>query len=131
MDTRFDAVLYTDDPDFGDKLVKAIGAKPGETINIATPQFKRTDGLTVTWYPITADEYLALKNLDSDSLKKLGCQIWDVADGKTTWLYPHEWYNHIPENLEIVDICGRVKVFKHGETDNDMRFGALSFGFVQ
>jgi len=130
-DPRFNEVLYMDDLDFGAKLIKAIGVAPGEKISISTPQFERTDGVVVVWHPSTVEEYEGLKQLDSASLKMFGCQIWEEKDDKTTWLYPHEWYDHVPDGLKIVDINGDTETFKKGETDNDMRFGALSFGFVQ
>ena len=130
-DKRFDVILDASDPNFAAKLANALGLAPGEKINIITPQFERTDGRRITYRPTSPAEYAALKCLDADSLKKIGCQIWDEDDGKTTWLYPHEWYNHIPDGTEIVDINGNVEAFKRGETDDDMRFGALAFGFVQ
>jgi hypothetical protein len=128
---RFDVILDAGDPEFTAKLIAALGLTPGETVNIMTPQFDRTDGRAITYLPNTPEEYAALKLLDADSLKKIGCQIWDKEKGKTTWLFPYEWYNHIPDGTEIVDINGDVEIFKQGETDNDMRFGALAYGFVQ
>lgn len=129
-DKIFDVILDASDPDFTSKLTAALGVKPGETLKIVMPQFERTNGMAITYRPNTPEEYEALKSLDSESLKKIGCQVWDKKHGVVTWLYPHEWYDHIPEGTEIVDICGNVEIFKHGETDDDKRFGALSFGFT-
>jgi len=130
-DKRFDVILDASDPDFATKLANALGLKPGEKVNLITPQFERTDGRVITYRPTTPAEYAALKNLDSESLKKIGCQKWDEEDGKITWLFPHEWYSSIPDGIEIVSISGNVEKFKKGETDDDMRFGALAYGFVQ
>lgn len=128
---RFDVMLDASDPDFIAKLSAAIGVRPGEKLNLILPQFDRTDGRIVTYLPRTPEEYAALKLLDPESLKKIGCQMWDEQDGETTWLFPHEWYNYIPNGTTIVDINGDVEEFKNGETDDDMRFGALAFGFTQ
>ena len=127
----FDVILDASDADFADDLTKALGLNPGEKINLITPQFERTDGRVVMYRPTTPEEYSALKEMSSDSLKKIGCQVWDKEGGKTHWLYPHEWYNHIPNGTEVVDICKKVEKFEAGKTDDDIRFGALSYGFIQ
>ena len=126
----FDVMLDVSDENFIEDLMKALGIEPGGTLNISTPQFTRTDGHSITYTPTTQDEYAALRNLEPENLKKIGCQIWDKEYGKTIWLYPGEWYNHIPAGTEIVDIFGDTERFIPGETDDDIRFGALSFGFV-
>lgn len=46
------------------------------------------------------------------------------------WLFPKEWYNSIPDGLEVIDINGGKEEFKRHETDSDIRFGALAYGFV-
>lgn len=43
---HFNAMLSLDDPDFAQKFLEVIGAKPGDTVEISTPQFNRTDGVT-------------------------------------------------------------------------------------
>lgn len=128
---KHDIVLDMDDKDFVADLTRALGVKKGDTVNLITPQFERTEGRLVSYTPNTKQEYEALKLMDPENLKKIGCQVWEKEDGKTTWLYPHEWYKHIPDGTEIVSICGNTEKFKRGETCDDMRFGALAFGFVQ
>ena len=131
--TKFDVMLDASDKDFAAKLIAAIGLKPGETVNVMTPQFTRTDGRTVTYLPHTPQEYAALPTMAPDLLKKIGCQIWDKneATGDTHWLFPYEWYSHIPAGTEIVDINGDTEAFEPGKTDNDIRLGALAYGFIQ
>ena len=128
---EFDIELNMSDPDFADKLREAIGVKDGEKIQLLSPQFDREDGRKITYFPSTFEEYEFLKEFSEANLKKLGCQVWDKEDDKTYWLYPHEWYNYIPDGLEVTDIFGEKEVFQKGVTDDDKRFGALSFGFVQ
>jgi len=126
-----DALLDSNDKNFIEDLTKALGIKKGEKINIVTPRFERTDGRAISYYPNTKEEYKALKEMSPENLKKVGCQVWDEENGLVSWLYPHEWYMHIPDGLEIVDVMGNTETFKQGETDDDKRFGALSFGFTQ
>ena len=127
---KFDVVLNMDDPNFAEDLMKAIGVEPGQSVEFIGPQFTRTDGLAVTYIPKTTEEYLALPKMKPENLKKIGCQVWDVAGGKPHWLYPREWYEHIPAGHQILDINGNVESFEPGKTDNDIRFGALAYGFL-
>ncbi|MDP1873699.1 hypothetical protein [Phenylobacterium sp.] len=129
-DPRFDVVLDADAPDFAERLVAAIGVEPGETIEIVTPQFERTDGLS----PVAPDfDFSSLPSLPEASIRALGCMAWDEPDteGQVLWLYPAEWYAHIPEGHMIVDINGELERFQRGVTDDDMRFGVLAFGFLR
>lgn len=127
---HFDVVLDMDAPDFAERFVEAIGAKPGEPIRIVTPQFERTDGLRV---PMLQVSFSNLPLYDDATLKAIGCQKWDEpnADGETLWLFPHEWYDRIPDGTPIVVINGEHETFKRGETDDDIRFGALAYGFLK
>jgi len=128
---QFDVILDAEDPNFSEDLMKALDLKDGEPIEIITPQFTRTDDFVIGYIPKTQEEYAALPKMTPDNLKKIGCQVWDNENGKIHWLYPYEWYDHIPNGTEIVDISGNVEQFERGVTDNDMRFGALAYGFVQ
>ena len=125
--SQFDEVLSMDDPEFPEKFMQALGVKAGDKLEIHTPQFERTDGINPL--PIKKDKEIfdLLKDTPEELLKRLGCQKWDDY----IWLFPKEWYDLIPEGYEITDIFGEVKKFKHGETDDDIRFGALSFGFTK
>ena len=130
-DERFDVMLDASDENFVQDLMKAIGVEPGEAVNIVTPTFNRTDGRVIQYVPKLPREYRALPLMDPENLKKIGCQIWDSENGKTHWLYPAEWYEHIPAGFEVVCISGRPEKFMPGETDDDRRFGALAYGFFQ
>jgi len=61
----------------------------------------------------------------------LGCQIWNKDENTIHWLYPSKWFKLIPEGLEIITISNKIEKFDIHDTDNDMRFGALAFGFIQ
>jgi hypothetical protein len=130
-ETQFDVILDEGSETFVDDLKKALGLKPGQPLLIVTPQFTRTDGLKIGYFPRTAKEYQALKLMEPDNLKAIGCQIWNREGGRTHWLYPSEWYDFIPDGIDVVAINGETETFKKGETDNDIRFGALAYGFIQ
>jgi hypothetical protein len=130
FEAQFDALLDMNDPQFVEKFRDAIGAKPGEAIEFRTPQFKREDGLIV---PKPLVDFAKLPSLSEATLKEIGCQKWDEpdADGNILWLYPYEWYDHIPEGHVMRCIDGTDEPMKHGETDDDMRCGALAYGFLR
>lgn len=125
-------MLDASDPDFVAKFRAAIGVAEGEAIEVITPQFTRTDGRVIAYFPRTAEEFDALKRLPEETLKRLGLGIWERDnEGAPHWLYPGEWYSCIPEGYEVTDICGEREAFKPGETDDDIRFGCLAYGFIQ
>ncbi len=127
-DPRFDATLAMDDPQFAEKLAEVIGLAPGEKLEIITPQFTRTDGVT----PVLAGfDFRNLPSYPEATLKALGCQMWDEpdAEGSVLWLFPAEWYNSIPEGHIVTSISDREEPFQKGVTDDDQRFGALAYGF--
>lgn len=118
-------------PNFAEQLRAAMGIAPNEGVTFITPQFHRTNGAVVNYFPKTVEEFQFLKLLTKQNLKKLGLQMWDGDDHHIHWLYPSEWYPHIPNGMEIVSIDGSVEKFIPGKTDDDIRYGALSFGFIQ
>ena len=91
---------------------------------VGTPQFTRMDGVKVL-LPAVMD-FEELRKLDREARLKAGMRKWD----ETLWLFPGEWYPYIPAGTEIVDIAGAVEKFVPGETDKDIRFGMLAYGFV-
>ncbi|HDY66219.1 MAG TPA: hypothetical protein ENH85_00355 [Candidatus Scalindua sp.] len=128
---QFDIILDASDDSFIDDLTRAMDIKPDDKINIITPQFERTDGRVILYLPNTPAEYEALKKMSEENLRKMGCQLWDNENGVKHWLYPHEWYGYIPNGTEIINISGKKELFEQGKTDDDIRFGALSYGFLQ
>lgn len=126
MDTkRFDEMLYMDDPDFAKKLRAVIGAAPGEIIEFVTPQFGRSDGRKIEVQAAHVINNVA--KMPKATLTELGLQQWGEFG---LWLFPAEWYPHIPEGMELMCIDGEVGAFEAGVTDDDMRCGALAYGIV-
>jgi hypothetical protein len=89
------------------------------------PQFQRPDGRHIDYVP---DEKLLqiLPYLEEGVLEGLGLQTWD--EDRNIWLFPVEWYEHIPEGFEIITINEQVKEFDRDEDHKERRFGVLPFG---
>jgi hypothetical protein len=123
---NLDAVLDATDPNFADDFAEAIGARPGDTIEIVTPQFEREQGEPAPCGPPESlADWEALTRHPVGVLRELGLRPW-AEEGP--WLFPKEWYDHIPAGLSVVDINGASELFEPGVTDNDYRFGMLAFG---
>ena len=127
-----DTVLNIDDENFAVKLNDAIGVKSGDTIEIITPQFDRTDGVDITSKPIpnTVRNFDTLKLLPKEILVEMGLGVWDETSTTTHYLYPKEWYDSIPDGYPVTFISGDTEPFKTGKTDDDYRYGCLAYGFV-
>lgn len=125
-------ILSINSPTFVEDFRAAAGILPGEKIEIITPQFARTVGVQV---PVLQDfsrtDWDDLDTRDEATLKALGLGIWKRDETQIHWLFPKEWYDSIPNGLEIDFIDGEKGAFTKGETDGDYRFGCLAFGFVQ
>ncbi len=117
--------------DFGDtnelahRVRKAIGVGDYEEVRLITPQFDREDGKKVTYFPTCAEDLDALKKAPKDILLDLGLKLW--CEGH--YLFPVEWYNHIPNGYVVTSISDEDEPFEHGKTDDDRRFGMLAYGF--
>lgn len=113
-----------------DAIYDAVGAVPGDTIQIVTPQFTRTSEMTKVRSAPTPFE--TVNQLDYSTLRSLGCEPWDDpdADGNVLLLFPGEWYSMIPDGFNIVSISGKSEKFISGDTDDDIRFGCLSYGIL-
>lgn len=125
-------LAFGDTNDLARKIREALGVEPYEEVSVTLPQFDRTDGINVVYFPKTSQELDRVKTLKKDMLRELGLRPWDdMGVGVELWLFPAEWYDFIPNDYEVVDINGGVEKFKHGKTDNDRRFGLLSYGFLR
>lgn len=124
-------ILSMDSPTFAQDLADALGIKPGEKINIVLPQFERTDGMQVPLPMFSPNDWAGLPKMDDATLKALGIGVWDATEEGTHYLFPKEWYGIIPKGLMVKSIDGEVAPFEPGVTDDDYRFGCLSFGFFK
>lgn len=103
-----------------------------------TPQFTRPKGRPAPLAP--PDDWSDLQAYNPATLIDMGLRMWNDPDcpdsdwphkGKILWLLPGEWYAYIPDGTEFYDIFGEPIVFSSGETDDDIRFGCLSFGVLR
>lgn len=86
------------------------------------------------WLPETDEEAIDfINNATVNRLKFLGFGTWDEPDmeGNVLYLFPEKWYNVIPNGTEVIDIFYEKMVFNNEETDDDTRFGMLSFGIYR
>lgn len=89
------------------------------------PHFQRRDSRYIDYEP--SDElWDILPQLEEGVLEGLGLQPWD--EERKLWLFPVEWYEHIPEGMEITTINGEQRPFDRDEDIKEGRFGALPYG---
>ena len=83
--------------------------------------------------PVSSDVTNALVAalVDDEALVRIGVGVWDTTDTTIHYLFPAEWYDHIPAGYEIVDISERVEAFEPGKTDDDRRGGMLAYGWIR
>lgn len=96
-------------------------------IEVVTPQFDREDGITPESPPETLEAFEVLKQCDGKELSEMGLRLWS-SDPPELWLFPHQWYDAIPDELEVVAIDGERFVWGDRETSKDRRFGVLAYG---
>jgi hypothetical protein len=123
-----------------DAIRGAIGAGPEDTVMVTLPQFTRDPtepGPKAA--PRDRAGFDALRDLGEDALQALRLRRWGRRDenrdgtetGPMLWLFPGEWYPYLPAGLPVVDIFWKEETFAPGATDDDIRFGCLSFGIVR
>lgn len=115
----------SDENELARMIRHAIGAGDYEKVMVKTPIFNRTDGKVIKIFPTSASDLDNLKKAPDHVLKMIGLQQWE----KGHWLYPVEWYDHIPNGYIVTAISGEDEPFEHGKTDDDRRCGALPYGF--
>lgn len=92
-----------------------------------TPTFERVDGREPADPPTDLHGFVSLKSLPEGRLREMGLQPWGDHG---LWLFPAEWADAIPGDLEVVDIFGGRLRWSEHEGEPDVRFGALSVGIV-
>jgi len=107
-----------------DIIRNAIGAGDYDEVRVVVPQFKCPTGRKIYYFPKTKEEFEKLKRAPDDILFDIGLRRWD----ENLWLFPGEWYNCIPDGLEVETILGTKETFKRGVSDDDIRFGCLPYG---
>jgi hypothetical protein len=124
-------LLNLNSPTFAEDLATLLGISPGDRIDFYGPQFNRTDGIVPEACPSSPEEWKELHNSTHEALTAKGLGVWDKTDTYTHYLFPAEWYNFLPNGLQVTDICGNTEGFQAGVTDDDRRCGMLAFGFLK
>ncbi len=94
-------------------------------IRVVTPQFERTADMgPAASYPEDREAWDDLKQMTGPELRERGLYGWD----EKLFLFPAEWYSHIPEGYVVDTINDRQEKFRMGVTDDDIRFGMLAYG---
>lgn len=113
------------------KIRNAIGATENEEVEFITPQFTREPGRPGPGSP--PDDWESLGDMNAQALREIGLRPWDEpkpGDDKILWLFPGEWYPFIPKGMKIIDLWLNEETFVPGVTDDDIRFGCLSYGIM-
>ena len=60
-------------------------------------------------------------------------KIADESDKplEKVWLFPVEWYEHIPEGYIVTDLLQKTEKFQKETHESDSKFGCLAYGFVK
>lgn len=109
-----------------DKLREALGIGPGDEVRVTGSQHDRDPHEIIP--PDAPKSFERLRTMTRTELHRWGLRMWSEESG--LMLFPAEWYDAIPEGFEVVTISGRTLVFERGVTDDDRRYGLLSFGIV-
>lgn len=104
---------------------KAIGAGPNDPVSYTSrPRGRKPGWPPVQKAPAGFAEFTKLFDMTEEQLKKLGCGNWDGG----LFLFPVEWYDHIPRGFPVETISGSTKPFAPGATPRDAGFGMLAYG---
>lgn len=97
-------------------------------ITVITPQFEREDGKDSEPAPASREDFEALREADVDDLEELGLRKWSSTEDGELWLFPGEWFDHIPAGLEVTSINEETREFDPENESRDIRFGCLAVG---
>lgn len=115
-----------DESELARVIREAIGVGDYDEVAVYLPQFERVDGKTITFRPEKSHEFFdRLRLAPVGILLDIGMGRWD----ESLLLFPHEWYDCIPEGYVVTDINGKREPFHRGVTDDDKRCGCLPYGF--
>jgi hypothetical protein len=131
MLSELSVVAETRDDVFVSELSQALLKNNVRVLEFIEPKVRRIDGRRVTYKPKTDIEFDSLQDLSKETLKKIGCRLWDDFGGVRHWLFPVDWYDSIPHGRVIVFTDGHKELFEYGVTSTAKEIGGLSFGFVQ
>lgn len=126
-----------------EKIIREkLNIPPEDTVVFHTPQFERKarDPAPGVLVPDAA-VFASLATAPIPVLRELGLRAFgsipegedgnDKPGAPILYLFPGEWYAHIPAGFEVVDIMGNRERFEPGVSDDDIRFGCLPYGVLR
>ena len=123
---------YGDVSPLAKRIREALGVGDYDSVRVLLPQFDRTDGRKVFYFPQTVQEFDRLKKTPAAILQDIGLDKWTGREGLWChWLYPAEWFDCIPDGYPVTDITGKKERFTRATADDDRRFGMLAYGFIR
>lgn len=106
-------------------IIEATGAKPGDVINIRTPQFTRPPSYPPPpSLPANDDKWRQLSKMSIIEAKERGFVNWDGG----LFLFPGEWFPFIPPWLVVESIFEETSQWSSEDRDDDIRYGCLAYG---
>lgn len=113
---------------FAAEVRRMLGVGPDTEVITKTPTFHRPAYAPAPAAPPA--DFEALRDLDSNALRELGCLVWSEPDqnGTVLVLLPGEWYRSIPDGTELESISHCAVQFRRGMTSSHIRFGCLAYG---
>jgi hypothetical protein len=128
--SRYIKLAAAKDSQLAGAVRRAIGVGPDTHVIVKTqtPEFRRRPWDTAPAAPPT--DFEALRDLDSNALRELGCSVWSDPDeeGTVLMLLPGEWYGSIPDGTVFESISHCALQFQRGLTTHVIRFGCLPYG---
>lgn len=95
-------------------------------LKLVTPQFDREDGVEPDPHPESREDWELLRDCTPEQLTDMGLRPWDGD----LFLFPAEWYDHIPEGFDVTSINDETEPFDPATHTDDRRFGVLAYGVV-
>ena len=118
-------LVFGDENEIAKVIRTALGVGDFEPVRVMTSQIERSDGKVITYFPKTVEEFDNLKKAPHDVLIDIGVSLFESGH----YLYPGEWYDFIPEGYEVITIFNETELFERSKSDDDTRYGCLSYGF--
>lgn len=105
-------------------ILTGLGFGKWETMNnLISENNDRSENDVIQIPIINSDEdYFEVDN------SKLEMTSEPLEEDEMVMLFPHEWYDLIPDGFMVTGLFGETYPFKKGESDDDRRFGCLSYG---
>jgi hypothetical protein len=97
---------YGDEDEFARQIREILGLDNYDHVEVELPQFTGTDGRRIYYFPKTVEEFNKLKEIPDELLLDIGLGRWEKTGNKIHYLYPDEWYDFIPDGMEVVNILG-------------------------